>query len=104
MCCYPSTTSETAHIIRLLSEKSKDINQILAVINDISNQTNLLALNAAIEAVRAGENGKGFAVVAEEVRKLAEETSSSTRQIAEIIQAVESKVNPTKQHTPWERW
>ncbi|CAM4339553.1 methyl-accepting chemotaxis protein [Paenibacillus tarimensis] len=74
-----------AHTVQSLNERSQEIGKILSMITAISSQTNLLALNAAIEAARVGEHGKGFAVVAAEIRKLAEQTSSSAQQIADII-------------------
>lgn len=82
-----------AESILLLSDKSKEIGKILDVIRSISNQTNLLALNAAIEAARAGEAGKGFSVVAEEIRKLAEQSGGSVKQIETMIEEVQSSVD-----------
>lgn len=73
-----------------LGSHGEQIGSVIKVIEDIAEQTNLLALNAAIEAARAGEFGRGFAVVADEVRALAERTTKATREVAGIIQAIQS--------------
>lgn len=80
-----------------LAESSKQIGEILVVINDIANQTNLLALNAAIEAARAGDAGRGFAVVADEVRKLAERTQDSLDNINKMAKMIIQSVDETYQ-------
>ncbi|WP_077307363.1 methyl-accepting chemotaxis protein [Terribacillus halophilus] len=88
-------TGKIEAAVKSLQQKSSNIGGIVNTITDIAGQTNLLALNAAIEAARAGESGKGFAVVADEVRKLAEQTETALRDIASIVQEIQSETAET---------
>jgi len=83
--------------IHELTDKSKKIDSVIGMINNLANQTNLLALNAAIEAARVGEAGRVFSVVADEVRSLAESTVSATAQITETIRAFQSETEQANQ-------
>ena len=84
--------SSASVVINRLGERSEEVGSILNVINNVTEATSLLALNAAILAAQAGEHGKGFAVVADEIKELAEQTASSTKEIAGIVKAFRDDV------------
>ncbi len=81
---------ETSKRIKRLGESSQEIGEMTELIADITEQTNVLALNAAIQAASAGEAGRGFSVVAEEVQRLAERSADATRQIAQLVRAIQT--------------
>jgi methyl-accepting chemotaxis protein len=82
-----------AENILALSDKTQQIGEITATVNDIASQSNMLALNASVEAARAGEHGKGFAVVAAEVRSLAEQSKQATSQVRAILTDIQNAIN-----------
>jgi methyl-accepting chemotaxis protein len=90
-------TELTVEVIDSLGQSSEKIGEIINLINNIAAQTNLLALNAAIEAARAGEAGRGFSVVADEIRELAEQSSSATEDIAKLVVSIQRDVKNTVQ-------
>ncbi len=81
--------AETSQLVEELTHASQEISQVSRVIDAIAAQTNLLALNAAIETARVGAAGKGFGVVASEVKRLAQQTTAATRQIEELVAAIQ---------------
>ena len=86
-------TKAVADTIEQLAKQAQGISKITRSISEIAEQTNLLSLNASIEAARAGDHGKGFAVVAQEVRKLAEESTSSTKEVFNLVRSIEQGID-----------
>jgi methyl-accepting chemotaxis protein len=91
-------TANVSIAIDQLAEKANGISQITKSISEIAEQTNLLSLNASIEAARAGEHGRGFAVVAQEVRKLAEESTTSTKEVFNLVKSIDVGIKEALQN------
>ena len=87
------TIQDTSKRIKRLGESSQEIGNIIELINDIAEQTNILALNASIQASMAGEAGRGFAVVADEVQRLAERSTTATKQIEVLVRTIQADTN-----------
>lgn len=92
-------SEHTRQLMHELEETSHKVHDIVQVIDSIAFQTNILALNASVEAARAGEHGRGFAVVANEVRSLATKTSSSSKEIRELIEDISQRITQGAEHT-----
>jgi methyl-accepting chemotaxis protein len=99
MSSISDTVADVVTEMQSLDQASRQIGEILGLIEEIADQTNLLALNAAIEAARAGEHGRGFAVVADEVRKLAENSASSTKQIGQLVADIQRRTTAVLERT-----
>ena len=99
MSSISDTVADVVTEMQSLDQASRQIGEILGLIEEIADQTNLLALNAAIEAARAGEHGRGFAVVADEVRKLAENSASSTKQIGTLVADIQRRTTAVLERT-----
>ncbi|WP_009632633.1 methyl-accepting chemotaxis protein [Synechocystis sp. PCC 7509] len=86
-----SSVAETSKKVKRLAESSQEISKVVSIISGISEKTNLLAFNASIEAARAGEHGQGFRVVADEVRRLAERVTDSTKEIEQLVNTIQQE-------------
>jgi methyl-accepting chemotaxis protein PixJ len=93
MSAIRETVSETAKKVKRLGEASQKISRVVSLINGFSAQTNMLALNATIEASKAGEEGQGFGVVAEKVRLLAQQSTTATAEIEQLVLEIQSQTN-----------
>lgn len=91
------SVAETSKKVKRLAESSQEISKIVSIISGISEKTNLLAFNASIEASRAGENGQGFRVVADEVRRLAERVTDSTKEIEQLVNTIQQETSEVLQ-------